>query len=295
MPGHIKPALQQLSVPAPTKPHHSTPHCPRPVYGVKMQMTAPIDERELLGPVERLTLQEFIGVLIYYTRAVDPTLLVSLGTLAAAQSLGTKSTAAACTQLLGYFATHPTAVIWFIASHMILHGYSDASYLSEGKARPRVGGHHYLSDLPTDPAKPPSVDDPPPPDNGAVPTVSNIMKKVLASAAEAKMGGFYNCQEAMTICTILDKMRYLQPPTPVQTDNYMAAGISNSTLKQRWSKAIDMRFYWVCNRVRQCHILIHWKRGATNQADYFTKHHPTLHHRQQHPRYLYEPNPAETS
>jgi hypothetical protein len=78
------------------------------------------------------------------------------------------------------------------------------------------------------------------------------MKQVLASAAEAEMGGlFFKGQEATTIRTILIEMGYPQPPTPLQTDNNTAAGISNSTVKQRCSKAINMRFYWIRDRVKE--------------------------------------------
>eukprot|EP00978_Attheya_sp_CCMP212_P011080 scaffold27074_cov32-Attheya_sp.AAC.2 len=43
---------------------------------------------------------------------------------------------------------------------------------------------------------------------------------------------------------------------------------------------MDMRFYWVQNRVRQGHFNVYWRPGSTNLADYFTKHHPPSHHRQ---------------
>jgi predicted transposase YdaD len=118
------------------------------------------------------------------------------------------------------------------------------------------------------------------------------MKQVLASAVEAEMGSlFFNGQEATTICTILIEMGYPQPPTPLQTDNNTAAGISNSTVKQRRSKAIDMRFYWIRDRVKQGQFLVYWKPGATNRADYFTKHHPPAHHRRMRRTYLDEAPP----
>jgi hypothetical protein len=117
------------------------------------------------------------------------------------------------------------------------------------------------------------------------------MRQVLVSAAEAEMGGlFYNGQEAVTIRTTLIDMGYPQLPTHLQTDNSTAASISNSTVKQRRSKAIDIRFYWIRDRVNRGQFLVHWKRGTTNQADYFTKHHPTAHHHLKRHTYLYEPS-----
>ena len=40
-----------------------------------------------------------------------------------------------------------------------------------------------------------------------------------------------------------------------------------------------MRFYWFCNRIKQKQFSIHWKSAKENIADYFTKVHPTAHHK----------------
>eukprot|EP00957_Ditylum_brightwellii_P035237 2672431-Ditylum_brightwellii.AAC.1 len=55
----------------------------------------------------------------------------------------------ACHQLLDYVATHPNAAVRFIASEMILAVHSDASYLSESKARSRAAWHFYLANRTT--------------------------------------------------------------------------------------------------------------------------------------------------
>ena len=55
-------------------------------------MTAPPDTGKPLSPPEITTLQQMIGVLLYYARAVDSTMLVALGTLAAAQTKATSNT-----------------------------------------------------------------------------------------------------------------------------------------------------------------------------------------------------------
>ena len=67
-------------------------------------------------------------------------MLVSLGSLAYAQATSTEVTAASLTRLLNYAATHPDAILRYNASDMILHIHSDASYLSEPKARSCIGG-----------------------------------------------------------------------------------------------------------------------------------------------------------
>ena len=64
-----------------------------------------------LKPAGITCLQEIIGVLLYYAHAVNSTMLVTLGSLASAQSKGTEATACASTQLLNYCATHSDAII----------------------------------------------------------------------------------------------------------------------------------------------------------------------------------------
>jgi hypothetical protein len=183
-------------------------------------------------------------------------------------------------QLLNYAATHPEATILYRASDMILKIHSDASYLSVSKARSRAGGWFYLGDK-EGPEKP----------NGAILVLSKIMSNVLASASEAEIGGCYECaKEGTVLRQTLTDLGHEQPATPIQTDNQVADDIINDRVKQRRSKAIDMRFYWVRDRVRQGQFRIHWRPGAENLADYFTKHHPTAHHRRMRSTYLHEPN-----
>ena len=78
---------------------------------------------------------------MYYAREIDSTMLVALGSLAAAQSKRTETTAQKVTQLLDYCTTHPDAIIRYHQSDMILTVNSGASYLSEPKECSRVGGY----------------------------------------------------------------------------------------------------------------------------------------------------------
>ena len=74
----------------------------------------------------------------------------------------------------------------------------------------------------------------------------------MASAAEAKLGAlFLNCQEAVTIRIFLEEMGHAQPRTLVQVDNSTALVIATRTIKQRKSKAMDTRFYWIRDRINQ--------------------------------------------
>ena len=176
-------------------------------------------------------------------------MLPSLNTLAEQQSSPTKNTEASITHLLDYAATNPSAVIQYKSSNMILHIYSDASYLSDSRACSRTGGHYYLSSLPTNPKKSPNL---PPPANFLIHTECRILKHVVASAAKAEFGGlFHNGQTAVPLRITLHELGFTQPPTPIKTDNSAAEGIVTATVRQKRSKEMYMRFYWMKDRVKQ--------------------------------------------
>ena len=208
-------------------------------------------------------IQRIIGKFYFYARAVDHTMLVALGELATKQTLGTAS------------VTHPDASIQYHTSGMVLHVDSDASYLSVSKVRSRVGGLHYLSsfseNLKKPPVKTPLLNEP-------SHVVCTIMKNVMASAVEAEMGVlFINGQEVMILRTILKELGHQQPPTPIITDNSTASDITNNTIRQRRSRSMDMRFYWVRDRVQQGQLIGYWEPVAENKDDFNTKHHPPTH------------------
>ena len=98
---------------------------------------------------------------------------------------------------------------------------------------------------------------------------------------------FSNAKDATQLRTTLQEMGHPQPATPIQLDNTTAVGFANQNIKQRKSKAIDMRFYWLQDRVNQGQFHVFWAPGTKNLADYFTKHHPTVHHRNVRYFYLY--------
>ena len=97
----------------------------------------------------------------------------------------------------------------------------------------------------------------------------------MASAAEAKYGAlFLNCQAAVPIRKTLTEMGHPQPPTPIQVDNDTAIGTANKRIRQNMSKATDMRFHWIQDRILQRHFNVFWKPGPTNLGYHNYKHHP---------------------
>ena len=171
-------------------------------------------------------------------------------------------------QLLDYLATQEEAVLTYNASEMILAAHSDASYLSEPKARSRAGGHFFLSNNSAIPSN-----------NGAVLNIAHIIKHVMTSATEAELAALYiMAREAVYIRIILGEMGHKQPATPLQTDNAAADKICNGKITPKRTKAMDMRFHWLRDRECQDQFRIYWRPGKLNYADYWTKHHAAKHH-----------------
>jgi hypothetical protein len=279
MPNYVTSALHKFQHRQPSRAHNAPSRYTPPNYGAKQQLTT-VDNSADITDTQRLTLQKVVGTFLYYGRAVDPTMIHALNTLASAQAKGTQATVQAMTDFMNYCATYPSSTIRYQASDMILHCHSDAAYLTEPEARSRAGGHHYMGNHPT--GKPIH--------NGSVLDISRILRMVVASAAEAEVGALYvNAQEATVLRTSLDEMGHPQPATPIRTDNSTADGIINGTVKQQRSKAIDMRFYWVRDRTQQKQFHIYWAPGTSNLGDYFTKHHPAHHHQYMRPIFLHEP------
>lgn len=281
MPGYVQSALHKYQHGKPSRQQHSPYPAETPHYGAKVQLTPPTDKTRPMTQEAKRRLQQIVGTFLYYARAVDATMLMALSTLGSEQTTGTEKTERALLQFLNYCATHPDATIRYKASDMVLLIDSDASYLSESEARSRAGGYFYLgSDL----HKPQRL-------NGAIHILATIIKNVMSSAAEAEVGAaFTNAKEAIPMRTALEEMGHPQPPTPLQTDNSTAHGIINDTVKQRRSKAIDMRFYWLRDRtLEQKQFQVYWKPGKGNLADYVTKHHPASHHINMRPYYIHGP------
>ena len=221
-----------------------------------------------------------LGDAYCYARALDNTALCGLSTLASEQGAATLTTDEKANQLLDYLATHPNATVRYYASDMVLNIHSDASYLSETRARSRVGGTYFLGSTPK-PGQPIPL-------NGAIFVHTGILKFVVASAAEAELGAlFHNCKEGTIIRLILQELGHIQPPTPVHCDNSTAVGIANGTVKKQRSRSMEMQFFWVTDQVALQHFDIQWHPGQENLADYFTKHFDARHHIAVRPWYLH--------
>jgi hypothetical protein len=251
-----------------------------PFHCSKEPQLVALDTTPLVSEHRAKRIQEIVGVLQYYATAVDATLVTRVHKVGSLQSRPTVAVEQAAERLLQYVYQWPAATIRYHASDMRLIVHSDASYLSEPQARSRVGGITYCGNYADDTII-----------NGGVKCTSKILDCVVSGAAEAEYGGlFLNGKEAASQRTTLKDMDFPQRcPTLIVCDNLCAVGITNSTVKQRRSKAWDMRFHWIRDRVRQDQLDVVWRKGSVNLADYFTKDHPTKHFMSMRPFYVYTP------
>ena len=123
--------------------------------------------------------------------------------------------------------------------------------------------------------------------NGAVLNISQIIKAVMSSAAEAELGAlFINAKTAVSMRCTLEELGHPQPRTPIQTDNLTAHALLTNKILPKALKAMDMRFHWLRCRGAQDQYRFYWRPGTQNLADYWTKHHPASHHKSFRPQIL---------
>ena len=150
---------------------------------------------------------------------------------------------------------------------------SDAAYLVLPNAKSRVAGHFYLEAVPTPHKAYPGTK------NAPILTECHTLRNVVSSAAEAECGGvFHNCIVALGLRNTLNEMGHPQQKTIITTDNTTATSFVHSVMRAKRSKSWDMKWNWLRERTAQDQFEVRWEKGATNQADYFTKHHsPRIH------------------
>jgi hypothetical protein len=199
--------------------------------------------------------------------------MTDLQTLTAINALGSEqahkkaSINAKIDQLLAYLFANPDSHIVFHASDMIIQVYSDGSYLSVPGARSRAGACAFYGWKNSKRL------------NGMCYAKSSILDVILASAAECEYGSLFVCaRDIVWLRQIAKALGYPQNATQVWCDNSCAVNLANDTAKLSKSKAMDMRFHWLRDRVKQGHFVISWVKGEQNIADFFTKSLPASTH-----------------
>ncbi len=190
MPRYIKKKLQEYKHLLPGR-IQNCPYSPEPTqFGLDAQAPLVPDKTALLNMRGIKRIQQIIGSILYYARTVDMTILMALSSIAVEQIKATEKTMGRCIQLLDYLASNLEVKVRYHASDMVMNIHSDASYLSKMKARSRACKHFFMGWMAKN-GEPIKL-------NGAFHVNTPILRFVVASAAEAKLGAlFHNCQDGI--------------------------------------------------------------------------------------------------
>ncbi len=260
MPTYISSALKALGVTHIGKAN--TPMLAYNInYGSKKAQMAHIDTSPPLNAVRTKRLQVICGIFLYYSRTLDFRIATAVNSLSSRQSKPTEEVEQAATRLLQFLSTYSKFSITYRKSSMRLITHADASHHSKSHSRSRAGGVHYLGDTLDDTAI-----------NGPIDCYSVIIDVVCAGTFESEYAAlFISCQKAVMLRNTLEDLGYPQGPTLAVSDNQCASGIATDSVTQRRSKAMDTRFHWTRDRVRQGQFIVVWRPGLKNLADIFTK------------------------
>jgi hypothetical protein len=95
---------------------------------------------------------------------------------------------------------------------------------------------------------------------------------VVASVAEAELGAaFQNAQKAVEFRNTLHELGYPQLPSMVMIDNTVAEGLAADTINAKRSKSMNVRFFWLRDRIKNGEFDVQHLAGRWNIADFFTK------------------------
>ena len=84
---------------------------------------------------------------------------------------------------------------------------------------------------------------------------------------EAEVGGLlHNGKTYVPLRVTLHELGFSQPTTPIKTDKLYAEGIVTATVRQKNSKAMDVRFHLIKDRVKQEEFFVYWKPGIQNMG-----------------------------
>jgi hypothetical protein len=113
MPRYVNNVLNKFQHDSPKTPQHTPSKYVTPVYGAQAQY-ATRDETPILSVKQCATIQKITGSVLYYSRAVNPTVLMPLNDISTEQTTATEKTQTAAGQLLDYLVTRPDATIRFM-------------------------------------------------------------------------------------------------------------------------------------------------------------------------------------
>jgi hypothetical protein len=86
-------------------------------------------------------------------------------------------------------------------------------------------------------------------------------------AAEAKLGALvHNSQDGLILRQTLPNLSHPQTKTLVHCDNAMAIGIANKMVKCQCLQSIEMRFFWIGDKIAQDIYDVSWHLGQSKSC-----------------------------
>jgi hypothetical protein len=226
-----------------------------------------------VSPAEKTWIQQVVGSLLFYARALDLSLLTAVCQLSSHQSTPTQHDLSSAHRLLNYASSHPNPHKTIHPSSMALWACTDASFLSRPKSGSVAGCSVGLGD------SPPYLLNPPPEshrqswrDKQSLVRASRLLQSnpsyptpllvthnaplhafcqripvVVASVAEAEYAAAFGGGQVLVELTLtLTNLGHPQQSPPLLfIDNECAIGLATSSVRPKKSKSIDMRLDWI--------------------------------------------------
>jgi hypothetical protein len=257
----------------------------------------------LVSPAEKTWIQQVVGCLLFYARALDLFVLIAVCQLSSHQSNSTQHDLSSAHRLINHVSSQRNPHKTIHPSSMALWCCTDASYLSRPKSGSVAGCSVGLGDPPSYLLNPPpesrrqsfktkqtlirasrliqfhpSVTSPTPiTHNAPLHAFCQRIPVVVASVAEAEYAAAFGRGQVLVELTLtLTSLGH--PPPLLFVDNECAIGLTTSSVRPKKSKSIEMRLDWLKERASQQFFCLVFIPGLINPADFFTKILPIYRH-----------------
>jgi len=230
------------------------------------------DTTPTLDASGKLYVQQFTGKNLFYATHGDWLLQPYVRAISDHQSQASERDRRACDRLLSYGHTHRNAVQRYYATDMIARASSDASHQSLDHSGSVVASYIHLVNRDSDDTFV----------NSPTATICRRSRTVCSAASETEYASLYETGCAlMPVRTILAALDFPQETTTIYTDNLIAKNICARLVRPKRSKAIDMRYHWIRDRVDDKYFDVVWLPSTSKSimcVDALTKIHPVKKH-----------------
>ena len=244
MPNYVVRSLRWFHRNQPAKLVHSPDKIEPPAHRAKVQHATQELSGATLSAHTILFVQQIVGVFLYYSRAFDNTMLVTVNDLSHQQSSATTSTLETMEYFLDHASTHCIAKLIYHRNNMILQVHSNGS-LFFCIHKPHSSRRCFFLSRKDD--KPQNLLR-----NRIIHVICTILKKYHGISCRNRNYIYFRKFKRSHVSEKHSHfLGHPQPSTPIQVDNTTAVRFSIQELTQQRSIVIDMHFYWLKDWVAQ--------------------------------------------